>query len=73
MSRRRLSLSDQIRRSVDTSGLSRYRICKELGMSEATMSRFMSGEGGLSMRKLDALAGLLGLEISVRKRRTKGR
>ena len=36
-----------------------------LGLSQATMSRFMSGKGGLSMEYLDALADLLGLNITM--------
>jgi transcriptional regulator with XRE-family HTH domain len=60
------TFSDQIRGVVDASGLSRYRICKEIGISEATMSRFMNGKGGLSMTSLDRLADLLGLEVVTR-------
>ena len=60
MAEEAVNLSDQIRRAVDDSGLSRYRISKELGVAESTMSRFMSGKGGLSMEHLDALAELLG-------------
>ncbi len=73
MGKRRLKLSDQIRRAVDGSGMSRYRICKELGLAEATMSRFMSGRGGLSMETLDALADFLNLNITNGKRGSKGR
>lgn len=73
MGKRRLKLSDQIRRAVDGSDLSRYRICKELGLAEATMSRFMSGRGGLSMEILDALADFLNLNITNGKRGSKGR
>lgn len=58
--------SDQIRAAVDGSGLSRYRIAKEIRVGEATMSRFMSRKGGLSMASLDRLAELLNLEILIR-------
>jgi transcriptional regulator with XRE-family HTH domain len=68
MEKRTAKLSDQIRRAVDASGLSRYRISKELGIAESTMSRFMSGKGGLSMDSIDALAALLGLNIVAGKR-----
>ena len=61
------SLSDQIRRVVDRSGLSRYRICREIDLDQALMSRFMSGQGGLSIKSLDRLAKLLGLTVSVKK------
>jgi transcriptional regulator with XRE-family HTH domain len=63
MGKRRVKLSDQIRRAVDASGLSRYRICKQLGIAESTLSRFMSGQGGLSMEYLDRLSELLDLRI----------
>ena len=56
-------LSAQIREAVDSSGMSRYRICKEIEVAEATMSRFMSGKGGLSMSSIDRLGRLLGLAI----------
>jgi transcriptional regulator with XRE-family HTH domain len=65
MARKRLKFSDELRRAVDASGLSRYRICKKLGVSESLLSRFMSDKGGLSLDTLDALAGLLDLHVSV--------
>jgi transcriptional regulator with XRE-family HTH domain len=64
MKKRRSKLSDQVRQAVDASGLSRYRISKDLGIAESTMSRFMTGQGGLSMEVLDALAELLDLNLA---------
>jgi transcriptional regulator with XRE-family HTH domain len=73
MGKQRLALSEQIRGAVNASGLSRYRICKRLGMAESTLSRFMSGQGGLSMEYLDRMAELLDLRIEVGEgRRKKG-
>lgn len=74
MGKRRVSFSDQIRQAVDASGMSRYRICKEIGIAESTMSRFMSG-GWLGKDNIDALADLLGLRITTgrRRRASKGR
>lgn len=71
MAKQRLKLSDQIRRAVEASGLSRYRISKQLGIAESTLSRFMSGQGGLSMEYLDRLAELLDLRIEAGARRRK--
>ena len=65
MAKKRTKLSDQVRRAVDESGLSRYRICKLIEISQPTMSRFMSGQCGLTMKNLDKLADLLGLNITV--------
>jgi transcriptional regulator with XRE-family HTH domain len=64
MAKKRLRLSDQVRQAVEASGQSRYAICKALGLAQATMSRFMNGQGGLSMDCLDALADLLDLNIT---------
>ena len=55
--------SDQIRNAVDAAGVSRYRICKQVDIAEATMSRFMNRKGSLSMASLDRLAALSSLEI----------
>jgi len=57
------TFSDQIRAAIDASGVSRYRICKTACLSEATMSRFMSGKGGLSMEMLDRIGKMLGLRV----------
>ena len=70
MPKKREKLSDQIRRAVDGSGLSRYRICKEVGILQSVMSRFMNGQGMLSMERLDLLADLLDLNITTGKRPT---
>ena len=71
---RRTMLSDQIRAAVDRSGMSRYRICQESGIDQPSMSRFMSGQGGLSVERLDQLAAVLDLRIVAGKsRQRKGR
>jgi transcriptional regulator with XRE-family HTH domain len=64
MARKQRPLTDQLRRAIDASGVSRYRLCKQVGMSEATMSRFMSGKGGLSMDMLDKLGAVLDLRLT---------
>jgi len=64
-------LSDQVRAAIDASGLSRYRIGKDLGIDEATLSRFMSGGRGLRMNVLDRLSVYLELRIVAGKRRRK--
>ena len=69
MGKRRAKLSDQIRRAVDDCGQTRYRISKETGIDQSTLSRFMSGERGLPMNTLDKLADYLDLNITVGKGR----
>ena len=67
MGKKRIRFSDQIRQAVDSSGRSRYRICKEAGIDQATFSRFMSGKVGMALPTLDALADVLGLDIVMTK------
>jgi hypothetical protein len=62
-------LSDQIRLAVETCGETRYSISKETGISQSTLTRFMSGERGLPMDTLDILAEYLDLRIATGKRR----
>lgn len=62
-------MSDQIRSAIDSCGITRYRISKETGISESALSRFMTGERGLSMTALDALADYLGLDVVMRRKR----
>lgn len=63
MSTKRQPISEQLRRAILASGMSRYRICKEIGIGQPSMSRFMAGIAGLSLETIDALAELLGLEL----------
>jgi DNA transposition AAA+ family ATPase len=64
---RKHSLTDQIRKVIDTGDKSRYQIAKETGIDEATLSRFIHGKGGLSMEGLDAIGKYLGLHIVAEK------
>ena len=57
------SLSDQLRQAIDDSGLTRYRIAKETGVSESALAQFYNGHRGLSMKALNALGEFLQLRI----------
>lgn len=61
---KRPQLSDQFRAAIDASDMSRAEVSRRIELSESTMSRFMSGECGLSVRRLDDLADLLGLHLT---------
>ena len=52
--------------------MSRYAICKAIGLNQGAMSRFMSGQGGLSMENVDRIGELLDLELRPRNK-TKGK
>ena len=72
MAKRRIRLSDQVRRAVAECGQTCYRISKETGIDPATLSRFMSHERGLPMKTLDRLADHLDLNIVAGRGRQRG-
>ena len=66
---------DAICDAIEASDKTRYRIAKDISISQTQLSRLMSGERGLSIDSLERLADYLGLEIVMRpkRRRRKGR
>jgi transcriptional regulator with XRE-family HTH domain len=63
MSKKRTKLDDQVRALINASGLSRYEIANECGMTQSALSRFMAGKVGLSMVNMIRLADFFGWEI----------
>lgn len=64
MGKKRIKLSDQIRRAIDGCGMTRYRLSKITGISEARFSKFMGDGSGLSMEAIDTIADTLLLNIT---------
>ena len=64
---------DEVRRAIKTGGQSRYAISQATGISQAQLSRLMSGQSGLSIESLELLTAHLGLEIVIRPKRRKGK
>ena len=69
MAARALPLSEQIREAVRSSGLSMLAVARGAEIDRSTMSKFLSGERGLSMSALDRLGEFLDLRIVAGKRR----
>lgn len=67
---RKITFTDQIRRFVETSEHTRYRISKETGIGQDTLCRFVAGTSSLRESNMDKLADFLGLEVV---RKGKGR
>ena len=57
---------DEIRRAIEQSGVSRYRISQETGIDQGQLSKLMAGEAGLSIASLERLADYLDLELVIR-------
>jgi ribosome-binding protein aMBF1 (putative translation factor) len=67
-------LSEQLRKAIDASGMSRYEICKRIGdLSESSMSHFMAGRAGLSQANTDKIGELLDLRIVTDNKGRKGK
>ena len=65
---------DDIRKAIRASGKSRYRMSKDLGISEGQLSELMAGTKGLSVEAVERLVEYLGLEVVIRpKQQRKGR
>ena len=71
MAKRRVKLSNQLRKAIKECGLTRYRLAKLTGIDESTFSRFMSGEHNLLLSKVDVLADLLELDLTMPKPKRK--
>lgn len=66
-------LTDQLRQAIDASGLTRYRISKETGLSESTLAQFYNGHRGLSTAALNALGECLELTIVMNRKPADGK
>ena len=64
-------LSDQLRRIILEAPISRYRLSRETGIDEGTLSRFVNGKSMLSMRNLDLVGEALGLVVKSTRRKPK--
>lgn len=58
-------LLDEIRRAVEASGKTRYRIAKESGVLAGQLSRLVNGERGMTVDTIERLADYLGLKITI--------
>lgn len=57
------TLSEQLRAAIVSADKTRYQISKETGVTEASLSRFVNGLGGLSVDSVDKIGLCLGLRI----------
>jgi transcriptional regulator with XRE-family HTH domain len=58
------TFSDQLRRAIDSCGLTRYRIAKLTGLTQSMLCRFLAGHA-ITSGHLDKLAELLRLRITM--------
>jgi len=59
---------DELRRAIENSPESRYRLSKKAGIEQSQLSRFMTGNQRLGVEAVEKLAQALGYEIVMRKK-----
>lgn len=59
------SIDDQLRQAMKDSNLSRYAIAQQSGISQSVLSRFASGDRGLTAETAERLAHSLGLRLAL--------
>jgi len=63
MTKQSKDIEQQLRDAILTSGISRYRLSKQTGVSQATLSLFVNGHQSLNLTTAAKLARALGLEF----------
>ena len=58
-------LSAQLREAILKADISRYRIAKETGLSQAALSRFIHHVANLSLDSIDKVGECIGLRLVV--------
>lgn len=61
--KRRPTVSERLRQRIETCQWSRYELAKQTGVTQSSLSRFIHGQGNLSLDAVDALAVFLELEL----------
>jgi transcriptional regulator with XRE-family HTH domain len=56
-------ISEQLREAMRNADVSRYRIAKDIGVTEALLSRFMNGITGLGQETIDKIGEYLELRL----------
>ncbi len=67
------SVTDTLRKAVETCGQTRYAISKATGIPQAVLSRFVASGHGLRSANIDKLCEYLGLELRPKRRARKAR
>lgn len=57
------TVSETLRKAIENSDLTLYRVAKDAGIGYATLHRFMHGERAVSMEVLDKLCWYMELEL----------
>ncbi len=62
-------MGNRLREVLEREGVTRYRLCKDLGIDQGEMSRFFHGKQNVSLPMLERIAGYLGYDLMLVKRK----
>ena len=62
-------MRDRLKDILNREQVTAYRVCKDLDLDPAQMSRFLSGKGSISLRKFEQVAEYLGYDLQMVKLR----
>lgn len=63
-----MTLTDQLRKAIENSGASLYRIAKDSGVPYAVVHRFANDERSITLPVADKLAAYFGMRLTAPKR-----
>ena len=63
---KQLRISDQLKVSIESSGMTCAEIARRTGIHRSILSRFMHGESNMDGGNIDRIGELLGLELATK-------
>jgi predicted XRE-type DNA-binding protein len=61
-------ITEAIQNAIESSGVSRYAISKATGIDQSQLTKFMQGQGGLSLASVDTILNCLRLTVELKPR-----
>jgi transcriptional regulator with XRE-family HTH domain len=62
-------MGNRLREILNKEGITAYRVCKDLGIDQGEMSRFLNGKVNLTLSRLEMVADHLGYDLVLVKRK----
>jgi transcriptional regulator with XRE-family HTH domain len=66
-----MSLREDIQAVMSEQGVTAYAVSMKSGIDQGLLSRYFSGKSALSVKSLDILLGVLGYELTIRRKKRK--
>ena len=64
-----IMMGNRLREILKQEGITAYRVCKDLGIDQGEMSRFLNGKANLTLPRLEKVVDHLGYDLVLVKRK----